>query len=195
MPSYVSNSSAWWWIFDTSFVPMCFVFVQYSNRKHLLSRFGVLRANISRPLQILHGFNRELVGSAGVLNKLWAMAGEAKSALVARLLEAKKDSGMTYTEIAKKTGLTNAYVAQLFRRQAHLKPDTAKVLKSAVPSLSDDLIAAMQEIPLRSYDPTIVQDPTIYRWIFKVNRFNHQFCKPLHVWCWVAVTSSAWRVF
>jgi cyanate lyase len=91
------------------------------------------------------------------------MAGEAKSALVARLLEAKKDSGMTYTEIAKKTGLTNAYVAQLFRRQAHLKPDTAKVLKSAVPSLSDDLIAAMQEIPLRSYDPTIVQDPTIYR--------------------------------
>ncbi|KAG0601726.1 hypothetical protein M758_11G135500 [Ceratodon purpureus] len=87
----------------------------------------------------------------------------SKSALVARLLQAKKDSGKTYNEIAKKTGLTNAYVAQLFRRQAHLKPDTAKVLKAAVPNLSDDLVAAMQEIPLRSYDPTIIQDPTIYR--------------------------------
>jgi len=86
-----------------------------------------------------------------------------KSALVTRLLQAKKESGKTYTEIAKQTGLTNAYVAQLFRRQAHLKPETAKVLKSAVPSLSDDLVAAMQEIPLRSYDPAIVQDPTIYR--------------------------------
>jgi len=86
-----------------------------------------------------------------------------KSALVTRLLQAKKESGKTYTEIAKQTGLTNAYVAQLFRRQAHLKPETAKVLKSAVPSLSDDLVAAMQEIPLRSYYPAIVQDPTIYR--------------------------------
>lgn len=87
-----------------------------------------------------------------------------KSALVARLLQAKKESGKTYNEIAKKTGLTNAYVAQLFRRQAHLKPDTAKVLKAVVPTLSDDLVAAMQEIPMRSYDPTVVQDPTIYRW-------------------------------
>lgn len=87
----------------------------------------------------------------------------SKSALVARLLQAKKESGKTYNEIAKKTGLTNAYVAQLFRRQAHLKPQTAKALKAAVPTLSDDLIAAMQEIPLRSYDPAILQDPTIYR--------------------------------
>ncbi|KAG0607319.1 hypothetical protein M758_8G019300 [Ceratodon purpureus] len=86
-----------------------------------------------------------------------------KSALVARLLEVKKASGLTYTEIAKKTGLTNAYVAQLFRRQQHLKPQSAKKLKAAVPGLSDDLLAAMQEIPLRSYDPTIIQDPTIYR--------------------------------
>lgn len=173
-----------------------FVFVQYSNQKHTswadLEFWGLI---FHGHYKFSIGFNRELVGSAGVRNKLWAMAGEAKSALVARLLEAKKDSGMTYTEIAKKTGLTNAYVAQLFRRQAHLKPDTAKVLKSAVPSLSDDLIAAMQEIPLRSYDPTIVQDPTIYRWIFKVNRFDNQFCKSLHVCCWVAVTSSARRVF
>lgn len=87
----------------------------------------------------------------------------SKSALVSRLLQVKKESGKTYTEIAKLTGLTNAYVAQLFRRQAHLKPETASALKAAVPALSDDLLAAMQEIPMRSFDPTVVQDPTIYR--------------------------------
>ncbi len=88
---------------------------------------------------------------------------QAKSALVTRLLEAKKKSGKTYNQIAEQTGLTNAYVAQLFRRQAQLKPGTAKAFKAAVPTLTDDLIEAMQEIPLRAYDPIILQDPTIYR--------------------------------
>jgi cyanate lyase len=90
-------------------------------------------------------------------------SGSVKSALVARLLQVKKESGLTYTEIGRKTGLTNAYVAQLFRRQQQLKPQAAKKLKAAVPGLSEDLLAAMQEIPLRSYDPSIIQDPTIYR--------------------------------
>lgn len=34
-----------------------------------------------------------------------------------RLLKAKADAGVTYDEIAKQTGLTNAYVAQLFQKQ------------------------------------------------------------------------------
>ncbi|CAM6032816.1 unnamed protein product [Sphagnum compactum] len=88
---------------------------------------------------------------------------QAKTALVTSLLEAKKKSGKTYNQIAEQTGLTNAYVAQLFRRQAQLKPGTAKAFKAAVPTLTDDLIEAMQEIPLRAYDPIILQDPTIYR--------------------------------
>lgn len=89
--------------------------------------------------------------------------GSGKSALVARLLQVKKESGLTYTEIGRKTGLTNAYVAQLFRRQQPLSPQAAAKLQAAVPGLTPDLLAAMQEIPRRSYDPTIVQDPTIYR--------------------------------
>lgn len=101
--------------------------------------------------------------------------------MVARLLQAKKESGKTYNEIAKQTGLTNAYVAQLFRRQAHLKTDTAKSLKAAVPALSEDLLAAMQEIPLRSYDPTIVQDPTIYRYLWSTSHLPKECARKLVV--------------
>lgn len=42
---------------------------------------------------------------------------ENKAAIRRRLLAAKAASGATYDEIAEKTGLTNAYVAQLFHRQ------------------------------------------------------------------------------
>jgi cyanate lyase len=43
--------------------------------------------------------------------------------------------------------------------QAQLKPDTAPKLQKAVPELSDDVIEEMKKAPLRSYDPTIIQEP------------------------------------
>jgi transcriptional regulator with XRE-family HTH domain len=113
---------------------------------------------------------------------------QAKTALVTSLLEAKKKSGKTYNQIAEQTGLTNAYVAQLFRRQAQLKPGTAKAFKAAVPTLTDDLIEAMQEIPLRTYDPIILQDPTIYRLVslsppFFLMHYNILFVHHFQVSC------------
>lgn len=41
-----------------------------------------------------------------------------KKELVTKILDAKKASGKTYTEIAKELGLTNMYTAQLFQNQA-----------------------------------------------------------------------------
>eukprot|EP00246_Nothoceros_aenigmaticus_P013876 TRINITY_DN5012_c0_g1_i2.p1 TRINITY_DN5012_c0_g1~~TRINITY_DN5012_c0_g1_i2.p1 ORF type:complete len:167 (+),score=34.92 TRINITY_DN5012_c0_g1_i2:280-780(+) len=91
------------------------------------------------------------------------MGDSAKEALVARLLEAKKKTSKTFTQIAKEIGYTNAYTAQLFHRQAPLKPTAVAALRKAVPTLTDDLIEEMQVIPLRTFDPNILQDPTIYR--------------------------------
>lgn len=42
---------------------------------------------------------------------------ERKSAVVARLLEAKAKSGKTFDDIAKEIGMCNVFVAQLFHRQ------------------------------------------------------------------------------
>lgn len=86
-----------------------------------------------------------------------------KPLLVKRLLQAKSSSDKTFTQIASLTGLTNAYVAQLFHRQAPLPPSLVEPLRSAVPELSDDLLQAMQVIPYRCHDPNLMQDPTIYR--------------------------------
>ena len=45
------------------------------------------------------------------------LAATDKKELVVKLLEAKKQTGKTYTELAKELGLTNMYTAQLFQNQ------------------------------------------------------------------------------
>ncbi|KAK9672937.1 hypothetical protein RND81_12G135800 [Saponaria officinalis] len=83
--------------------------------------------------------------------------------IVEKLQEVKDKSGKTYTQIAEQTGLTNVYVAQLVRRQAHLKPDTAPLLRAALPGLTDNLVNEMSKPPFRSYHPNLLQEPAIYR--------------------------------
>ncbi|KAK4765891.1 hypothetical protein SAY87_007533 [Trapa incisa] len=86
-----------------------------------------------------------------------------KALVVGRLQQVKLQSGLSYNQIAEKTGLTNVYVAQLLRRQAQLKPHTAPRLRSALPQLSEDLVEEMMKPPMRSYDHDLIQEPTVYR--------------------------------
>ncbi|CAN6299124.1 unnamed protein product [Urochloa humidicola] len=86
-----------------------------------------------------------------------------RAAVVRRLMAAKAESGKSFSEVAAETGLTNVYVAQLLRRQAQLKPDTAPKLRAALPALTDDLVDLMMQPPFRSYHPDIVHEPAIYR--------------------------------
>jgi len=86
-----------------------------------------------------------------------------KNELVAKLLEAKEASGKTYDELAEALGLCNVYVAQLFHAQAQLKKETEEKLVKLAPGLTEDLLREMRKCPMRSYDPTIIQEPTIYR--------------------------------
>lgn len=53
--------------------------------------------------------------------------------------------------------------------QTELKEETAEALQKAVPGLTDDLIEAMKVSPLRQYDPTIIQEPLVYR-LYEVGR-------------------------
>lgn len=86
-----------------------------------------------------------------------------KPELVNQLLNLKEATGKTFTQIAQEIKLTNLYTAQLFFNQAQLKEGTVEPLKKAVPGLTDDHIAAMKRCPFRSYDPSILQEPHIYR--------------------------------
>ncbi|KAL3506172.1 hypothetical protein ACH5RR_031554 [Cinchona calisaya] len=86
-----------------------------------------------------------------------------KLSLVTALQAEKHKSGKTYNQIAEETGLTNVYVAQLLKRQAQLKPETAPKLKAALPGLPEELLQEMMLPPLRSYDPNLIKEPTVYR--------------------------------
>ncbi|KAK4270711.1 hypothetical protein QN277_019486 [Acacia crassicarpa] len=88
---------------------------------------------------------------------------ENKSTMTSILQAVKSRSGKSYNQIAEETGLTNVYVAQLLRRQAQLKPETAPKLRAALPDLPDDLVHEMMKPPKRSFDPHLIQEPTVYR--------------------------------
>lgn len=89
---------------------------------------------------------------------------ENKAIITSRLQSVKQNSGKSYGEIAQETGLTNVYVAQLLRRQAQLKPETAQKLQASLPDLTEDLIHEMMKPPMRSYGPNLIQEPCVYRW-------------------------------
>lgn len=86
-----------------------------------------------------------------------------KASIVVELQAVKRKSGKSYNQIAQETGLTNVYVAQLLRRQAQLKPETVPKLRAALPGLPGNLLDEMMLPPLRSYEPDLIQEPTVYR--------------------------------
>ncbi len=86
-----------------------------------------------------------------------------KKELVEKLLAAKEASGKTYDELADALGYCNVYVAQLFHNQAQLKPQAEPKLAKLVPGLTEDLLKEMRKCPMRSFNPTIIQEPNIYR--------------------------------
>ncbi|KAF8388262.1 hypothetical protein HHK36_026928 [Tetracentron sinense] len=88
---------------------------------------------------------------------------KTKENVVNFLLAVRRNSGKSYGQIAEETGLTNVYVAQLFRRQAQLKPETAPKIRAALPLLPEEMVEEMMRPPMRSYDPNLLQEPTIYR--------------------------------
>ena len=86
-----------------------------------------------------------------------------KKEIVAKLLAAKDESGKTYDQLSEAVGLCNLYVAQLFRRQAQLRNGTEGKLKQLVPGLTEDLLKEMRKPPVRGFDPSILQEPHVYR--------------------------------
>ena len=54
--------------------------------------------------------------------------------------------------------------------QTELKPGSAAALQAAVPGLTDELVEEMKVSPLRQFDPSIIQEPTVYR-LYEVRIF------------------------
>lgn len=73
-------------------------------------------------------------------------------------------SGKQPAERAARSASCCALDAQIFFcLQAQLKPNTVAKLRAVVPGIGDADIELMKKVPFRSYDPTIVTEPLIYR--------------------------------
>jgi len=70
---------------------------------------------------------------------------------------------MSFDALATSLGLTNTYTCQLLLGQAQLKDGTAEKLKSILPALEADDIAAMKGAPMRGFDDEILKEPNVYR--------------------------------
>ena len=112
------------------------------------------------------------VVAAGVASPAYPNSSGDKLELVSRLLAAKEATGLTFSEIAQRLGLTNTYTAQLLYNQAQLKPGTAKELAELIPGISKADLATMQRAPMRDYDETILQEPLVYRLNEAVNHYG-----------------------
>ena len=59
--------------------------------------------------------------------------------------------------------MTNGYVTQLFQAQVQLTPPIDKKLGKIIPGLTKELLKEMSKCPMRSYDPSLIQEPNVYR--------------------------------
>jgi cyanate lyase len=83
---------------------------------------------------------------------------------VERVLQAKRDSGLTYDQLSQTLGVSNTYAAQLLLGQAKLTPDTATKLQQALPNIqAEDLQSMQTNFPMRTFDDNLKKEPNVYR--------------------------------
>ena len=110
---------------------------------------------------------------------------------VQRALAAKSSAGLSYDELADKLGVTNAYAAQLLLGQAKLSHGTAAKLKAALPNLSDEDLAAMQnDFPMRAFDDEILKEPNVYRTYEAITHYGESIKAIINEQCGDGIMSA-----
>ena len=117
----------------------------------MLAIFGHATCGASKARQLTCSIRRNAIPA------LMSSTSDRKSNLIERLLDAKSASKLSFDEIAEKIGVTNAQTAQIFTNQAQLSPRAAELLKAAIPAISHEDLTTMQKIPMRSFDPQMMQ--------------------------------------
>jgi cyanate lyase len=83
--------------------------------------------------------------------------------VTAEVLAAKRREGLSWTEIAERTGANRVWLTAALLGQHPVPPELARGLGDAL-ALSQEAVAILQEIPTRgSFETLPPTDPTIYR--------------------------------
>jgi cyanate lyase len=80
-----------------------------------------------------------------------------------KVLEAKREKGLTFSQLAEKVGLPKVWTTAALLGQHPMSAEEAQAACDAL-GLGEEVAAALQEIPMRgSLDSGVPVDPTIYR--------------------------------
>jgi len=88
-------------------------------------------------------------------------------------------------------GVTNAYAAQLLLGQAKLTAGTAPKLKAALPDISDEDLASMQnDFPMRTFDDEILKEPNVYRTYEAITHYGESIKAIINEQCGDGIMSA-----
>jgi cyanate lyase len=82
--------------------------------------------------------------------------------ITAKLLEAKKQKGMSFADLESTLGRDEVWIAALVYRQASASPEEAAKLASAL-DLGPEVAQALTEFPSKGLGPVVPTDPLVYR--------------------------------
>ncbi|NWF58665.1 MAG: cyanase [Fischerella sp.] len=79
-----------------------------------------------------------------------------------KLLAAKKDKGLSFTDLEKILGRDEVWIAAVIYRQASASQEEAKLLIEAL-GLDESYVKELIEFPVKGLGPVVPTDPLIYR--------------------------------
>ncbi|PMB00273.1 cyanase [Fischerella thermalis CCMEE 5268] len=79
-----------------------------------------------------------------------------------KLLAAKKDKGLSFTDLEKILGRDEVWIAAVIYRQASASEEEAKLLVEAL-GLDESDVEELTEYPVKGNGPVVPTDPLIYR--------------------------------
>ena len=84
------------------------------------------------------------------------------SDITQKLLAAKKETGITFTDLEKVLGRDEVWIAAVFYRQASASPEEAEKILSTL-KFPSSLAMELTECPLKGDSSIVPTDPLIYR--------------------------------
>jgi cyanate lyase len=95
------------------------------------------------------------------------------------ILKAKFDKGLKWSDIAKAAGLATEYTCSACLGMNHLEKPQADAVAKAL-GLGNEVSAALQQFPHKSWSQTIPTDPVIYRWYEIVGVYGETIKELIH---------------
>jgi len=85
-----------------------------------------------------------------------------KIEMAEEILSAKKQTGMSWEELAEKVGMSPIFLTSAALGMNSLKKEGSEKLCEVL-GLSGEVVTALQEFPNKKWDQTVPTDPLIYR--------------------------------